>query len=36
MQAVPFGKATLIGLAVPTLVPILVLLSTQVPISRRP
>jgi len=33
MQAVPFGKTTLIGIAVPTLVPILVLLSTQVPIK---
>ena len=34
MQAVPFGKSTLIGIAVPTLVPILVLLSTQVPIKE--
>jgi hypothetical protein len=34
MQAVPFGKTTLIGIAVPTLVPILVLLSTQVPIKE--
>lgn len=34
MRPVPFGKSTLIGLAVPTLVPILVLLSTQVPIKE--
>ena len=33
MRAVPFGKSTLIGIAVPTLIPILVLLSTQVPIK---
>ncbi len=33
MQVVPFGKSTLIGIAVPTLIPILVLLSTQVPIK---
>ena len=33
MQAVPIGKSTVIGIAVPTLVPILVLLSTQVPIK---
>jgi len=33
MQTVPFGKSTLVGIAVPTLVPILVLLSTQVPIK---
>ena len=34
MRPVPFGKSTLIGIAVPTLVPILVLLSTQVPIKE--
>jgi hypothetical protein len=34
MKAVPFGKSTLIAIAVPTLVPILVLLSTQVPIKE--
>jgi hypothetical protein len=34
MQVVPFGKSTLIGIAVPTLVPIIVLLSTQVPIKE--
>jgi hypothetical protein len=34
MQVVPFGKSTLIGIAVPTLIPILVLLSTQVPIKE--
>jgi hypothetical protein len=34
MQAVPIGKSTLIGIAVPTLIPILVLLSTQVPIKE--
>jgi hypothetical protein len=33
MKAVPFGKSTLLGIAVPTLIPILVLLSTQVPIK---
>ena len=34
MRPVPFGKSTLIGIAVPTLIPILVLLSTQVPIKE--
>ena len=34
MQAVPFGKSTLVAIAVPTLIPILVLLSTQVPIKE--
>ena len=34
MQAVPIGKSTVIGIAIPTLVPILVLLSTQVPIKE--
>ena len=34
MKPVPFGKSTLLGLAVPTLIPILVLLSTQVPIKE--
>jgi hypothetical protein len=34
MRAVPFGKSTLLGIAVPTLLPILVLLSTQVPIKE--
>ena len=34
MQTVPFGKSTLLGIAVPTLIPILVLLSTQVPIKE--
>ena len=33
-EAVPFGKSTLLGIAVPTLIPILVLLSTQVPIKE--
>ncbi len=33
MRAVPFGKSTLLGIAVPTLIPILALLSTQVPIK---
>jgi hypothetical protein len=36
MKPVPFGKSTLLGIAVPTLIPILVLLSTQVPIKERP
>jgi hypothetical protein len=30
----PFGKCTLLGIAVPTLIPIIVLLSTQVPIKE--
>ena len=34
MRPVPFGKSTLLAIAVPTLVPILVLLSTQVPIKE--
>jgi hypothetical protein len=34
MRAVPFGKSTLLGIAVPTLIPIVVLLSTQVPIKE--
>ncbi len=34
MKPVPFGKSTLIAVAVPTLVPIIVLLSTQVPIKE--
>jgi hypothetical protein len=33
MRPVPFGKSTLLGIAVPTLIPIVVLLSTQVPIK---
>jgi hypothetical protein len=33
MRPLPFGKSTLLGIAVPTLVPIIVLLSTQVPIK---
>jgi hypothetical protein len=33
MRPLPFGKSTLLGIAVPTLIPILVLLSTQVPIK---
>jgi hypothetical protein len=34
MRPVPFGKSTLVGIAVPTLVPIVVLISTQVPIKE--
>ena len=34
MKPVPFGRSTLLGIAVPTLIPILVLLSTQVPIKE--
>ena len=34
MQPVPFGKSTLLAIAVPTLIPILALLSTQVPIKE--
>jgi hypothetical protein len=34
MRPVPFGKSTLVGIAVPTLIPIIVLLSTQVPIKE--
>jgi hypothetical protein len=34
MKPVPFGKSTLLGIAVPTLIPILVLISTQVPIKE--
>jgi hypothetical protein len=34
MRAVPFGKSTLLGIAIPTLIPIVVLLSTQVPIKE--
>ena len=34
MRPVPFGKSTLLGIAVPTLIPILVLISTQVPIKE--
>jgi len=34
MRAVPFGKSTLLGIGVPTLIPIVVLLSTQVPIKE--
>ena len=34
MRPVPFGKSTLIAIAVPTLLPILVLVSTQVPIKE--
>ena len=33
MRPVPFGKSTLLAIAVPTLIPIVVLLSTQVPIK---
>ena len=33
MRPVPFGKSTLLGIAVPTLIPILALLSTQIPIK---
>jgi len=34
MKPVPFGKSTLLNIAVPTLIPIVVLLSTQVPIKE--
>jgi hypothetical protein len=34
MRAVPFGKSTLLGIAIPTLIPIVVLISTQVPIKE--
>ena len=34
MRPMPFGKSTLLAVAVPTLIPILVLLSTQVPIKE--
>ena len=34
MRALRFGKSTLLAIAVPTLVPIIVLLSTQVPIKE--
>ena len=34
MRVVPFGKSTLLGIAIPTLIPIVVLLSTQVPIKE--
>jgi hypothetical protein len=34
MRPVPFGKSTLAAIAVPTLIPILVLISTQVPIKE--
>ena len=34
MRPVPFGKTTLVAIAVPTLIPILVLISTQVPIKE--
>jgi hypothetical protein len=34
MKPVPFGKSTLLGIAVPTLIPIIVLISTQVPIKE--
>ena len=34
MRPVPIGKSTLLAIAVPTLIPILVLLSTQVPIKE--
>ena len=34
MRPVPIGKSTLLAVAVPTLIPILVLLSTQVPIKE--
>jgi hypothetical protein len=34
MRSVPFGKSTLLAIAVPTLIPIVVLLSTQVPIKE--
>jgi hypothetical protein len=34
MRPIPFGKSTLLGIAVPTLIPIIVLLSTQVPIKE--
>jgi hypothetical protein len=33
MRPLPFGKSTLLGIAVPTLIPIIALLSTQVPIK---
>jgi hypothetical protein len=34
MRPVPFGKSTLASIAVPTLIPILLLLSTRVPIGE--
>jgi hypothetical protein len=34
MRPVPFGKSTLLAVAVPTLIPIVVLISTQVPIKE--
>lgn len=34
MRPVPFGKSTLLAIAGPTLIPILVLISTQVPIKE--
>jgi hypothetical protein len=34
MRAVPLGKSTLLGIAIPTLIPIVVLISTQVPIKE--
>jgi len=34
MNVVPFGKSTVLGIAVPTLIPIIVLLSTKVPIKE--
>jgi hypothetical protein len=34
MKPVPFGKSTVLGILVPTLVPILVLLSTQMPFKE--
>jgi hypothetical protein len=34
MKPLPFGKSTLLGIAVPTLIPIVALLSTQVPIKE--
>jgi hypothetical protein len=34
MKAVPIGKSTLLGIAIPTLIPIVALISTQVPIKE--
>ncbi len=34
MKPLPFGKSTLLGIAVPTLIPIVALLSTQFPIKE--
>jgi hypothetical protein len=34
VRSVPFGKSTLLGNPVPTLLPIVVLVSTQIPIKE--